>query len=63
MVMLLFLKELTVEGDGSLGSPSLTITQCLTDAGAVKTLQDEVVALDDVVDGQLTVIAFLRHFG
>lgn len=29
----------------------------------VKTLEDEVVALDEVADGQLTVIAFLRHFG
>ena len=29
----------------------------------VKTLEDEVVALDDVIGGQLTVIAFLRHFG
>ncbi len=29
----------------------------------VKTLDDEVVALDDVIAGRLTVIAFLRHFG
>lgn len=29
----------------------------------VKTLDDEVVALDDVLDGRLTVLAFLRHFG
>jgi hypothetical protein len=29
----------------------------------VKTLDDEVVPLHDVIGGQLTVIAFLRHFG
>ncbi len=29
----------------------------------VKTLDDEVVSLDDVIAGRLTVIAFLRHFG
>lgn len=29
----------------------------------VKTLDDEVVPLDDVLDGRLTVLAFLRHFG
>ena len=29
----------------------------------VKTLDDEVVALDDLVDEKTTVIAFLRHFG
>lgn len=29
----------------------------------VKTLDDEVISLAEVVDGQPTVIAFLRHFG
>ena len=31
--MLLFLNEVIVAGDGSLGSPSLMMMQCLTDAG------------------------------
>ena len=29
----------------------------------VKTLEDEVVDLESIIDGQTTVIAFLRHFG
>lgn len=30
---------------------------------AVKTLDDEVVELEQLVEGKPTVIAFLRHFG
>lgn len=29
----------------------------------VKDLNDEVIELDEVLDGRKTVIAFLRHFG
>lgn len=29
----------------------------------VKNLDDEVIELDEVLDGRKTVIAFLRHFG
>jgi hypothetical protein len=35
----------------------------LLDMLTVKTLDDEVVALEDIIDGRLTVVAFLRHFG
>lgn len=29
----------------------------------IKNLDDEVVDLEDLLDGKATVIAFLRHFG
>lgn len=35
----------------------------MSEAVTVKTLDDEVVDLSDVIDGQTTVISFLRHFG
>lgn len=35
----------------------------MTHAVTVKDLQDRIVELDDIIDGQPTVISFLRHFG